>query len=219
MFNIPALTWTLTAVLLLSGSYHILQAAWSHRLTDRINKSLHALMSLLMAAMLWNLVPSTMLAQIALLTASALWFVIQAVARPEFKTLCGASQGRLKCLYHSLTMAGAALMVAMMAGHATPAGQETVPASAMSTSHAHHTAAPAQSTAAAAFDQSPGLAVLLTVFFGAAAVVFIVLVLRFRATKATHHNKAGARHSVRTEHGLEALGAASMALMFATMAA
>jgi hypothetical protein len=219
MFNIPAITWAFTAVLLFSGSYHVLQATRSHQLTDRINKSLHALMSLLMAAMLWNPVPSTMLAQIAVLSAAALWFVIQAVARPEFKTLCGGSQGRLKCLYHSLTMAGAALMVAMMAGHVAPAGHEGVPGGT-STSHAHHTMpAPAQSTAAAAFDQSPGLAILLTVVFGTAAAVFIVLVLRFRATKTAHHNEAAPRHSIRTEHGLEAVGAAVMALMFATMSA
>ena len=114
MFNVPAITWTLTAVLLFSGSYHLLQAARSRHLTDRANNALHALMNVLMAAMLWNLVPSTMLAQIAVLTGAALWFVIQAVARPEFKILCAGSQGRLKCVYHSLTMAGAALMVAMM---------------------------------------------------------------------------------------------------------
>ena len=69
-------------------------------------------MNVLMAAMLWNLVPSTMLAQIAVLAGAALWFVIQAVARPEFKILCAGSQDRLKCVYHSLTMAGAALMIA-----------------------------------------------------------------------------------------------------------
>lgn len=220
MFNIPAITWSLTAVLLLSGSYHVLQAARSHRFTDQINKSLHALMSLLMAAMLWNLMPSTMLAQIVVLGAAALWFAIQAIARPEFKTLCGGSQGRLKCLYHSLTMTGAALMVTMMAGPGSSASPGTVPAGGMSTTHGHHTfPVPAQGTAAAAYNHSPGLALLLTVFFGAAAAVFIVLVLRFQVTKTTHHNKAAPKLSVRTEHGLEALGAAVMALMFATMSA
>lgn len=220
MFNIPALTWTLTAVLLAGGSYHALQATRSHQLTDRVNKSLHALMNALMAAMLWNLAPSTMLAQIGLLTGAALWFVIQAVARPEFKTLCGGSQGRLKCLYHSLTMAGAALMVAMMAGHVSTAGHGIVPAAGMSMSNAHHAMpAPAQSTAAATFDHSPDLAIPLTVFFGAAAVVFIVLLLRGRGTKPTLHHATAPRLSVRTEHALEALGAAVMALMFATMSA
>lgn len=221
VFNIPALTWTLTAVLLLSGSYHALQAARSHQLTDRVNKGLHALMNALMAAMLWNLAPSTMLAQIGLLTGAALWFVIQAVVRPEFKTLCGGSQGRLKCAYHSLTMAGAALMVVMMAAHGTTtAGQGIVPAGGMSTTNAHHAMpAPAQNTAAATFDYSPDLAIPLTIFFGAAAVVFLVLLLRGRGTTTTRHHATAPRLSVRTEHGLEALGAAVMALMFATMSA
>ena len=217
MFNIPAITWTLTAVLLLSGSYHFLQATRSHQLTDQINESLHALMNVLMAAMLWNLVPSTMLAQIAVLAGAALWFVIQSVARPEFKTLCAGSQGRLKCVYHSLTMAGAALMVAMM-GQVTTAGHGSVPAGGTSMSNAHH-AMPAtpQSAGAATLGHSPDLAILLTVFFGAAAVVFIVLLLRFGVPKATLRNEAAPRRFVRAEHGLEALGAAIMALMFATM--
>ena len=112
VFNTPAITWTLTAVLLLGGSYYLFQAARSRHLTDRVNNTLHALMNILMAAMLWNLAPSTVLAQVAVLAGAALWFVIQAVAQPEFKMLCAGSQGRLKCVYHSLTMAGAALMIA-----------------------------------------------------------------------------------------------------------
>ncbi|MGY2747489.1 hypothetical protein ACVWZ8_004671 [Arthrobacter sp. UYCu723] len=89
-----------------------------------------------MAVMLRNLAPSFMLAQIAVLTGTALWFVIQAVARPEFKTLCEGSDGRLKCAYHSINMAGAALMVAMM-GHVTTTSHE-MPAGGTSTPHAHH---------------------------------------------------------------------------------
>lgn len=215
VFNIPAITWALTAVLLLSGSYHFLLATKSHQRTDQINKSLHAIMNVLMAAVLWNLVPSTMLAQIAVLTGAALWFVIQAVTRPEFKTLCAGSEGRLKCLYHSLSMAGAAVMIAMM-------GQVTTghfPAGGMSMPNAHHSMAPAApSMAAADFDHSPGLAILLTVLFGAATVVFILLSVRLRPTKGTLLGAATSRISVRAEHGLEALGAAVMAMMFATMA-
>ncbi|GAB14385.1 hypothetical protein ARGLB_068_00010, partial [Arthrobacter globiformis NBRC 12137] len=119
MFNIPALTWTLTAVLLAGGSYHLWQATRSHHLTDRVNNTLHALMNTLMAAMLWNLAPSTILAQIGLLAAAALWFIIQAVARPEYKLLCAGTQGRIKCAYHALTMAAAALMIATMTHPAT----------------------------------------------------------------------------------------------------
>ncbi|QHK20893.1 DUF5134 domain-containing protein [Pseudarthrobacter psychrotolerans] len=214
VFNIPAITWALTAILLLSGSYHFLQATKSHQRTDQINKSLHALMNVLMAAMLWNLVPSTMLAQIAVLTGAALWFVIQAVARPEFKTLCAGSQGRLKCLYHSLSMAGAAVMIAMMGKSTTG----HVPAGGMSLPNAHHSmAAAAPGTAAASLDHSPGLAILLTVLFGAASVVFFLLLARFRLTKTALRDSAASRRSVRGEHGLEALGASAMAMMFATM--
>lgn len=220
MFDLPAITWTLTAILLLSGSYLFLQAVRSRQLTDRINSSLHALMNILMAAMLWNLWPSTMLAQITVLAGAALWFIIQAVARPEFKILCAGSQSRLKCSYHSLTMAGAALMVAMMGGHVSSAGHGTVSAAGLPISNSHHSMpAAAQTTVVATLDQSPALAVLLTVFFGAASAVFIVLLLRFRGTKPPHGHGTSPRLSVRAEHGLEALGAAVMALMFAAMSA
>ncbi|MBO1269851.1 DUF5134 domain-containing protein [Arthrobacter sp. PO-11] len=176
-------------------------------------------MNVLMATMLWNLAPSTMLAQIGVLAGAALWFAIQAVARPEFKTLCAGTRDRLKCAYHSLTMAGAALMVAMM-GHVTTTGQGTLPAAGTSMPHAHHTmAAQTPAAAAATIDHSPDLAILLTVFFGAAAMVFIVLLLRYRKTTIAPRHGTAPRFSVRTEHGLEALGAAVMALMFATMTA
>ncbi|GAA4050412.1 hypothetical protein GCM10023063_42750 [Arthrobacter methylotrophus] len=220
VFNIPAITWSLTAVLLLSGSYHALQAARSRQRTDRVNNILHALMNILMAAMLWNLAPTTMLAQIAVLTGAALWFVIQAVARPEFKTFCAGNQGRLKCAYHALTMAGAALMLAMMNQGTTPA-QGTAPAQTMTmpmpATH-HAMAAAPQNTATAMFDHSPALAILPTIFFGAAAVAFLILLLRGRATATTPSHASAPRLPVRAEHGLEALGAAVMALMFATMA-
>jgi VanZ family protein len=212
VFNIPAITWTLTVVLLLSGSYHLLQALKPHQLTHRVNNTLHALMNFLMAAMLWNLAPSTMLAQIAVLAGAALWFTVQAVARPEFKILCPGRQGRLKCAYHSVSMGGAAVMVAMMGqvtgGHA--------PAHGMSMQNAHHSmAAATPSTAAATFDHAPGLAILLTVTFGAAAAVFILLVLLTGTSKTKRRDAS--RRSSRASHWLEALGAAAMAMMFATM--
>lgn len=219
MFNSPAITWALTAVLLLGGGHYLLQAARSRHLMDRVNNSLHALMMVLMAAMLWNLAPSTVLVQIAVLAGAALWFVIQAVARPEFKLLCAGSQGRLKCVYHSLTMGAAALMIAMM-GHGATAGHDIAPATAMPASNAHHgTASAVHSTAVPGLDHSADLAVPLTVFFAAAAVVFIVLLLSYRATIPAHHRVHTPKPSRRAEHGLEALGAAVMALMFATMSA
>ncbi|WP_193342229.1 DUF5134 domain-containing protein [Pseudarthrobacter sp. AB1] len=218
MFNIPVITWTLTTILLLGGSYHVLQAAKSRHLTDRVNKGLHALMNALMAAMLWNLIPTTMLAQVTVLTCAALWFTIQAVARPEFKILCTDSQGRLKCLYHALTMAGAALMLAMMAQTTTP-GHGTVPAGTMSMPTTHHAmATAAHTTATPTLDHSPALAIPVTIFFGTAAAIFIILLLRSRLRTTTTHAHTP-KLTTRTEHALEALGAAIMALMFATTTA
>lgn len=219
VFNIPAITWALTVILLLSGSYHILQAIKSHQRTDQINKSLHALMNVLMAGMLWNFMPSTMLAQITVLGGAALWFVIQAVARPEFKTLCAGSGGRLQCVYHSLSMAGGAIMILMM-GQTATAGSGTSSAGEAPMSHAHHAvAAGAHHNPAIAMGHSPVLATLLTVFFGVAAVIFLALLLGGRVTARIHRHPAPQRFSVRSGHGLEALGAAIMALMFATMTA
>ena len=76
-----------------------------------------------------------------------------------------------------------------------------------------------QCAGAATCDHSPDLVIPLTVFFGTAAVVFIVFLLRNRAAKTTTRNQAPIRPSVHAEHGHEALGAAVIALMFATMSA
>lgn len=218
VFSIPAINWILTVVMLLSASHHILQAIKSRQRKDQINNIFHALMHVLMAAMLWHLAPSTMLAQIAVLTGAALWFIFQAVARPEVKILCTNGPGRLKCVYHSLAMAGAALMIAMMGG-VTASGYAVAPTSGMPMSHDHHTmTAPVKTTAAAAtMEHSPNLAIVLTVFFAAAAMVFVVLLLRLRAKKTTHNQADTPKINTHKDHGLEALGAVVMALMFATM--
>lgn len=224
VFNIPAMTWTLTAVLLAGGGYHLWQAVRSPHPTDRVNNSLHTLMNALMAAMLWNLAPSTLLAQIALLAGAALWFIIQALARPEFKILCTGTHGRIKCAYHALTMAAAALMITMMthpAGHGTdPAGQTSMPMPMPASHHAMTTTPHTTATAATpAFGHPPAPGILLTVLFGTAALVFLILLLRGRqATNAPHH-PGHTRRSTRTEHALEALGATTMALMSATTTA
>ncbi|MFP3463854.1 DUF5134 domain-containing protein [Arthrobacter globiformis] len=216
------MTWTLTAVLLAGGSYYLWQALRSGLVTDRVNNTLHALMNTLMAAMLWNLAPATLLAQIGLLAGAALWFIIQAVARPEYKLLCAGTQGRIKCAYHALTMAGAALMIALMTHPASPATGQTAMTMPMPAGHHAMTSAPhsqgmATGTAAAApvLGLTPG--VLLTLLFGAAALIFLILLLRNRATTTNHH-PGSRRRSTRTEHALEALSATIMALMFATTA-
>lgn len=218
MFNSPVFTWTFTVVLVLSGSYHFLQAIRFRQLTDRVNNSLHALMHVLMAAMLWNLAPSTRWAQIAILGCATFWFIIQAVARPEFKTPCAGSRGWPKCVYHGFAMAGAAVMIVMM-GQGTTAGPNTAPASGMAGMHHHGVADGAPVTTAATLGPSPAMALLLTVFFAMAAVIFFLLLLRFLATRTALAQAAAPRLSVRAEYSIEALGAAVMALMFATMTA
>jgi hypothetical protein len=223
VFHIPALTWTLTAVLLLAGSYHLAQAVRARHLTDRVNNTLHALMNTLMTAMLFNLGPSTLLAQIGLLTAAALWFTLQAVARPEFKLLCAGNQGRLKCAYHALTMAAAATMITLMTTHtpttATATGTGTGTGTGTTTAGTHtahygttHTATTADTTTTAALGNTPAIA--LTLVFAAAATTFLTLLILRHRTNTRHHSR---KHSTRTEHALEALGATTMALMFATM--
>ena len=217
MFNTPAITWTLTAVLLLTGSYHLLLVTREGPLVEGINNSLHALMNAVMAAMLWNLAPSTMLAQIAALAAAALWFAIQAAARPEFKILCAGNRSRLKCVYHSLTMAAASLMVTAM-GHATATNPGTFPAAG--TSNAHHMTAPTvRATTSGTPDVAGLLTALPTIFFGAAAIAFTVLLIRSRVTIYTVRPAVAPRMPVRAALGVEALGAAVMALMFASLSA
>lgn len=217
MLDNPAMTWAFTALLLLSGSYHVVQAARSRHLTVQANQGLHALMNILMAALLWNLIQATMLAQIALLAGAALWFVVQAVARPEFKILCVGSHSRLKCIYHSITMAGAAAMVAMMGtGHL--ANDQSLPADAISTPPAHHHMSESPHLPLAqGLEPSVALTGLLAVFFATAAVIFFVLLLGNPLAKRTR--TAAPRSPARMEHGVEATGATIMALMFATMAA
>ena len=229
VFNIPALTWTLTAVLLLGGAYNLAQAVRARHLTDRINNTLHALMHTLMAAMLWNLAPATTLAQITLLAGAALWFTLQAVARPQFKLLCNGTPGKLKCAYHSLTMAAAATMITLMTTHTTPTPEA-------------RTAGPTNPTAGtAAMADMPGMpgmhaahhmtttaagptlipshtpALLLTLTFTAAAATFLTLLLRHRRKSTTHQGTH--QKTTRTDHALETLSATTMALMFATMTA
>ncbi|MFF1829814.1 DUF5134 domain-containing protein [Paenarthrobacter sp. NPDC058040] len=245
VFNIPAITWALTVVLLLGGTWHTIQAIhptparartqtrgvartqlgrisaryqgpkraqMSPSWAGRVNQGLHALMHLLMAAMLWNAAPTTTLLQILLLAGAALWFIIQAVARPQYRTLCTGTRDRIKCTYHALTMAAAAIMIAMMTNHTTPA-TPTAPSTA--TAHTHHTTtATGTSTGSASiFQNTPALATILTIAFTAAATIFLILLLRRTHTTTTHHHTK----NTRTEHGLEAAGATTMALMFATM--
>jgi hypothetical protein len=215
VFDLPAITWTLTVILLLSASYYVLQAIRSRQLKNRVNNGLSAIMNVVMASMMWHLGASTMLAQIAILTVAALWFLLQAVARPELKALCTSKQGRLKCAYHTVAMAASAVMVALMMGQMTTAGSGTL-AAGMSMSHAQHTMSATPPSNGAALNHPLDLTTVLALVFGAAAIVFLVLLLRLQVMKSALRI-ADPKFSVRAEHGFEAVGAASMAVMFAAM--
>lgn len=54
VFSNPVITWTLTVILLLSTSYHLLQVIRSRQIKDQINNGFHSLMHILMAGMLWH---------------------------------------------------------------------------------------------------------------------------------------------------------------------
>ncbi|WP_423182711.1 DUF5134 domain-containing protein [Arthrobacter sp. NyZ413] len=246
VFEIPAVSWALTAVLSTAGAYHLYLAARARQATDRINEALHALMHAAMAAMIWNLAPAALLAQIGILTAAALWFTLQAIARPEYKLLCTGTQGRITCAYHAATMAAAALMLTMMntpttgPGTTGTSGTGTTGTGTTGMPHMnmgsmgsmgsmdmgsmpmnHHTTAAAGTGAGnpltSLLTHQGAPALILAILFGAAAITFTTLLLRRQPTtgQAKHHNK----HHNRTKHALEATGAATMALMFATMTA
>lgn len=219
MPNVPAITWILTTVLILSGSYHFLLVIKSKETTEKINRGFHTLMSGLMTAMLWNIAPSTMLAQIAVLACAAFWFVIQAVARPEFKKLCTGGHGRLRCCYHSLSMVGGALMIAMMISHGAYSNPGADPGDMNSMPFAHHArSVPSASPAAATSDHSLDLAVPLAVLFSIAALIFIIQMVNLAGPKNKFVDGAARKFSARVEAGVEALCAMAMASMFATMA-
>lgn len=217
MFDSATVSWVLTAVLLGCASFHFREVLRPHHPRDRVNNSLHGLMHVLMAAMLWNIAPSTRLAQIAVLIGAALWFITQAVARADIKMFCATGPGRLNCVYHGVTMAGAALMIVMMGYGATP-GHDTVRQDGMLGMHGHHagtTAAPVST--GATFAASPTLAILLTVFFAVAAGIFMIFLLHRLVSGTVRANVGVPRRLVYAGHSIEALGATVMAVMFATM--
>ena len=74
---------------------------------------------------------------------------------------------------------------------------------------------PGTPTAATVLDHIPGI--LLTLVFSTAALTFLILLIRNRTT-TTHRHTGSRQCPTRTEQALEAIGATTMALMFATTA-
>ncbi|MDP9989136.1 DUF5134 domain-containing protein [Citricoccus sp. NPDC079358] len=213
MFDNPAITWALTALLLAAGGYNLAQATRRRSMVDLANSALHVLMNAVMAAMLWNFASSTALLQVAVLGGGAFWFALQAAARPELKALCAEGRGRLRCAYHGLNMAAAALMVAVM-NHPTAPHPDIM--SAPGSSHNHHgLAAGVAVDMTGTWDYNDTLMILPAVFFAASSVFFLVLLLCPWALRLFTGLSDASAAAVRVTYGFEFSGAAAMALMFA----
>lgn len=196
------------------GVYHALVVIYTPRLVGKTNGALHAIMSLSMAAMLWRQGQWVTLATVLLLASGALWFVVQAVARPEFRSLCTGGKDRVRCIYHGISMMAGAYMATVMATPTVaPSGMTTA-----ATSHVHHAASTIAPNAPWWIDLGPALSGGAVLFFGAATLFFVVLIAapsRVEASKAP--GKTTLDVLLRPALGFEALGAGAMALMFLAM--
>ncbi|MFJ4286864.1 DUF5134 domain-containing protein [Paenarthrobacter nicotinovorans] len=212
VFASSTVTWALTAVIVVSVGYYVLRAARSPQLPQRINSMLHALMNSFMAAMLWNVGASVVLAQIAVLAGAAMWFMIQAVAKPQFK-LTFACQGKHKSAYHAFTMVAAACMIATMSLHLHGSTHESESQGRpLGMTHHQVQVTEANSASNLTVDQLAALALPLAVVFGGAALILI-----FGAVRIYRRRESALRRSACSEHCFEAIGAAAMALMFASL--
>ncbi|MCB5294777.1 DUF5134 domain-containing protein [Arthrobacter sp. SO3] len=221
----------LTALLLAALLYAAFRAGRESAAATRIGFGLHAAM---MAAMVLMLTPGlrwAALPQILFFGLAAWWFILRTVSRHP-GALAGrpvpaagpgtgrrgghASRGLL--FYNALTMAAMAYMPASMdlrSGHVpeAPGIQAADIQGAGSLGQAgHHGGAPAPGLPLPGPDQdwSSQTALVLAVAFGLAAAVWSVQLLR---RLGSHH---GGR---RADTILDVVGAASMAVMFAALAA
>jgi len=199
---------------LVTGLYHALVVISTPRLVGKTNSALHAIMSLSMAAIVWRQGQWVTLATVLLLASGALWFVVQAVARPEFRSLCTGGKDRVRCIYHGITMVAGAYMAAAMATPAVALSDMTTAAP----SHGHHAASTIAPTASWWIDLGPALGGGAVLFFGAATLFFIVLIAAPSRVEASNApGKATLDALLRPALGFEALGAGAMAMMFLAM--
>ena len=231
------LRWGLTALLLAASLYAAFRAGRKSPAATRVGFGLHAAMLTAMVLMLAPGLRWPALPQILFFGLAAWWFVLRAVsrrhapagrpapaARPAQGRRAGAGRGTL--LYNALTMAAMAYMLAAMdgqRGHGALAGSE---ATGLPGEEAAHHGGPVGVPGQTGHDgvaSAPGLplpgtnqgwggqaALVLAVAFAlAAAVCAVQLLRRIRA-----HNGGGGADTI-----LELVGAASMAVMFAALAA
>jgi len=214
MLDNQIFNWTLTGVLLATAGYHALSAVKAPRLVGKANNALHTIMGLSMATILWRHGQWASLSAVLLLSSGALWFVIQAVARPEFRSVCAEKKERTKCIYHGITMAAGAYMVAAMTP--APMGRPVNSPAAPTPSH-HMASGIQQSIPTSSFDLAPLLNGGAVIFFGAAALIFAALIARsFKgASQLAGRTTLHAPH--RPALGFEALSAGAMAAMYLAM--
>jgi hypothetical protein len=206
--------WTLTGLLLVTGTYHAIGVIRTPGLVGKTNSALHTMMSLSMAAILWRQGHWITLGAVLLLTSGALWFIVQAVARPEFKSLCTGGKDRGRCIYHGITMVAGAYMATVMAKPVVAPSNM----SAAAPTHAHHAASTIAPDATWGIDIGLALSGGAVLFFAAATLYFVVLIAapsRLEASKTA--SKMTLNALFRPALGFEALGAGAMALMFLAM--
>lgn len=215
MLDNHVFNWTLTGILLATAGYHLIKAVKEPRLVRKANNALHTLMGLSMAATLWRSGQSATLPAVLLLSSGTLWFVIQAVARPEFKDVCAGKKERAKCVYHGITMAAGAYMVTAM----TPAPMNGPVNLTAAATHSHHMASGIhQSISTSSFDLAALLNGSAAIFFGSAALIFALLVARsFKGVNGSASQKALRALQQRPALGFEALSAGAMAAMCLAM--
>lgn len=229
MIENDLLRWGLAAPLLAASLYAAFRAGRTSPPAIRAGFGLHAAM---MTAMVLMLVPGLQwpaLPQVFVFGLAAWWFVLRAVSRrpgphwwppepvagPPVPERPGhgrpdGQSGRGGLLYHALTMAAMAYMPAAMdvrSAHGPEAAG--VEAAGILGQAAHHGGAPLAGLPMQGPNQVwvSQVALVLAVAFGLAAAVWAVFLLRSH----TGRDRGGT--------GLELVGAASMAVMFAALAA
>ncbi|MET4094277.1 DUF5134 domain-containing protein [Arthrobacter sp. UYCu712] len=217
-----ALRWALTALLLAAAVYSALRSARYRVWPGRIDYGLHALMMTAIVVMLVPGVQRPVLQQLLLFVFAAWWFVLRARSlRPEPRSAPvggprGGAAGRGRLLYNALAMAAMASMLAAM-DFRVAQGWAAAPAAAGGLSPAAHHV-PAAASGLQPAGTGPGWssrpALFLAIAFGAAAVLWAALLFRRIRRRPASGDGDGDGDVC-----LDLVGAASMAVMFAAVAA
>ena len=226
MVGNEVLRWALTALLLAASLYAAVRAGGTSPPATRVGFGLHAAM---MAAMVPMLVPGLRwpaLPQILFFGLAAWWFALRAVSRRPVpaglrapatgpaRVRHAGGAGRCRLLYNALAMAAMAYMLVAMDAHGAGAPLAG-PEAAGPPGQAPHHGGPAVglslpgSLAGSEQGWESQPAVVLALAFGVAAAVWGLLLLRRLRTPG--RPRSG-------DAFLELAGAASMAVMFASLA-